>query len=137
MFVHFLKDYVVSGELLHHAGDDRHVERSVAEKLFFDRIAEPVRYTSYVDRLNHETPQATTPAVVGWALREEARPPLIVKTFRSETYYFETPPADCPPEIVRRHAALVEYEKSGGSDVAVAKFEQAQYDARMKTAKRY
>jgi len=121
-------------------GTLEHVSRTVGEIAIGFKQAEFVPYKNYVERLNHETPQSTAPAaVVGWALREEARPPLIVKTFRNETYFFETPPADCPPDIARRHAAIVEYEKSGGATgaVATAKFEQAQYNERMKTAKRW
>ncbi len=154
MHIQFIKDYIDNGELLYRKGDRAHVEASVGANLFFRKIAERVKYASYVERLaatateGHDTSNTVVNFVVGVEYSIGNAPisavPVLFRKSGTEVARILTvkqaKSLNVPKEIVEQfRVALVAFEKlkeSGGSAGAAerARDEQARYNAKLQGA---
>ena len=124
------------------AGTTEHCENAAGRALVLAGFAQEVKYNDFRERLAAEGTPKAEPPVTEWAVIDADGSAWSVvrvcKKVGSNTTFFSQPPDDAPRSIVERFNLLVEADKNNPAEtLAAAKRNQAEYDARMKTAKRY
>ena len=109
-------------------------------------IIEIIPYKGFRERLADEEKlrQAAQPAPVAqWSIQESVSSGgkiLVIKTYLGEITYFDAPPKDCPPAVVKRWKEKVDLERSLAADqpkIEAAKRAHAAQEARERDARRY
>jgi hypothetical protein len=91
--------------------------------------AEELPFKTYQERLKYEEELrlASQPKVEAlWGVKETLLKAMVVKTFNSEVFYYDSPPADCPPFIRQRWQFAHERIVGMGNDLNT----NAGYDAK-------
>ncbi len=121
------------------AGQEEHIENTAGTALCRAGFAEEIRYKNYRERLAAEFSPPAPPSVVSWGILEAtsyASLPAIIRREGANTVYYSSYEglADCPVSIRQRFDALL---NPPPNNLERAKREQAEYNERIKTAKRY
>jgi hypothetical protein len=132
------------------AGQETHCDNAAGRTAILAGFAEEIRYSSAKERLAAEgqgSPNVAgnvDPNAVGveWAVFDSDGSAFsivrVCKKVGSTTTFYATPPDDAPPVIKQRFAELTNAAKNDPAEaLAKAKREQAEYDERIKTARRY
>lgn len=128
------------------AGQEEHVENTAGRTLILAGFAEEVPAKGYQERLAalERERQRTSPAPVAqWSVQESMSSNgkiLVIKTYLGEVTYFDAPPNDCPPVVVKRWNEKVSLERSLAADqpkIEAAKRAHAAQESRERDARRY
>jgi hypothetical protein len=124
------------------AGTTEHCENAAGRALILAGFAQEVKYNDFRERLAAEAFPKAEKTHAEWGVQPSDGGPysqnVIIKKLNGTTTFYAAPPEDCPRSIVERFNLLVEADKNNPAEtLAAAKRNQAEYDARMKTAKRY
>ena len=130
-------------------GKTIHVPKEVGTVAVWRGEATEVKYKSYADRLkaagDGTDAHNVNPCVVGteWGVKDASdsgfRVVTVIRKQGAETTYFSAPPADAPEVIKRRFSDLSNDTSAAtaAADLDVAKRAQAEYNEKIKHAKRY
>lgn len=119
-----------------------HVANDIGRTLVAAGLAEHVPYKDFRERLAAESSPAAKPTPVEWGIRESDGSPfsvtVVVKKTATGMQFLSQPPDDAPESIKRRFAELASINPNAAAEALGArKREQAEYDERMKMAKRF
>ncbi len=110
-------------------GTVEHIENTAGRTLIALGECEAVPYRDFRERLAAEASPAAAPVQISWGVKEADgsvfSTPTIVKKVGSETFYFDGPPADCPPSIVAQYNELKNVDP-GAARAAIEKAKREQ-----------